>query len=414
MCVDSARIPRLSARVSSLSGTPWESVPLLDLLPSDAPPFAWLGFRQSMVGWGSAARWSGSGPRAIDEAAAWWDRVSVAASVDAPEGAPSLSLAFGSFGFAVDTPGLLEVPGVLVLDTPEGRWAITAAEGGAPDPLLALAEAPRARARTPEGLRTEVGRMTQAEWSASVEEMIGRLRAGEASKAVMARDMLVRADTPIDPRHLLARLDALYPATWRFAVDGLIGATPEMLGSAAGGRLRSRVLAGTAPAGTGRELLASAKNLREHALAVESVTSALAPLVDSLEAPDSPFVLDLPNVSHLASDVDAVLGGLPLLGAISALHPTAAVCGTPREEARALLAELERTERGRYSGPVGWIDAAGEGEFGIALRCGLLEDGGRALRVFAGGGIMPDSDPAEELAETRRKMAPLLDALGVD
>ena len=158
----------------------------------------------------------------------------------------------------------------------------------------------------------------------------------------------------------------------------------------------------------------SEKNLREHALAVESVASALRPIVQELQVPEAPFILDLPNVAHLASDVQARLGELSLLEAVAALHPTAAVCGTPRDLALELLEEHERTERGRYSGPVGWVDASGEGEFCIALRCGALEEGGRALRIFAGGGIMPDSDPGEELAETRRKMAPLLDALGVD
>ena len=124
-----------------------------------------------------------------------------------------------------------------------------------------------------------------------------------------------------------------------------------------------------------------------------------------------PFLLELPNVVHLATDVSARLTDTRLLDLVAALHPTAAVCGTPRDLAMRLIEELEDTERGRYSGPVGWVDASGDGEFAIALRCGLAS--GTRLRLYAGAGIMPDSDPDAELAETEAKMRPLLDALGV-
>lgn len=414
MQIDASANAQLRARITSLEGTRWESIPLLDLLPTDVPPLAWLGFRRSMVGWGASAIWTGAGECAIADAGRWWEALRRRARIDQPPSAPSRLTAFGSFGFSADAPSTLIVPEILVIDEDGSRWAVSTGIDRAPDPLELLDGVERGRPRPCRNVRTEIGRMTQAEWTESVAELVGRLVAGEASKAVMTRDMLLRADSAIDPRFLLVRLDELYPSTWRFAVDGLIGASPEMLASAAGGRLRSRVLAGTAPAGRGAELLKSSKNLREHEIAVESVTNALAPLVESLREPGAPFILDLPNVAHLATDVDATLGGLTLLEAVAALHPTAAVCGTPREAALALLGELERTERGRYSGPVGWVDAEGEGEFCIALRCGRLEDEGRALRVFAGAGIMPDSDPSDELVETRRKMRPLLDALGVD
>lgn len=453
----------LHARAVSLAGTQWAHTPLLRFLPEDpredAVALVWLGFRCQMVGWGRAAAWKGSGVHAIGEAGAWWDRLRAASSVsvdvhgphskdrdsgertsraplsgdslsgdslsgDSPSAEaashleralPSFPIAFGSFGFSARTESTLIVPSFLLIDTPEGRWAVSISSSSPmPDPLEVLASTTPTSPRPPRGLRTDVGRMTQREWRASVEALAARLRAGDASKAVMTRDMLVRADSAITAHYLLERLDSLYPQTWRFCVDSLIGASPEMLGSAADGVLHSRVLAGTSPAGRGAELLESEKNLREHTLAVESVASALRPIVDDLQVPETPFILDLPNVAHLASDVQARLGELSLLEAVAALHPTAAVCGTPRDLALELLEEHERTERGRYSGPVGWVDANGEGEFCIALRCGALEEEGRALRIFAGGGIMPDSDPGEELAETRRKMAPLLDALGVD
>ena len=198
--------------------------------------------------------------------------------------------------------------------------------------------------------------------------MAQRLREGAADKAVMARDMTVRCAHGFDERFLLERLSDLYPSTWRFCVDSLLGASPEMLIAASGGTATSRVLAGTCKPGEGEMLASSAKDLREHDLASKSVSSILTRLCTSVRT-HGPFLLSLPNVVHLA------------------------------------------TERGRYSGPVGWVDTAGDGEFAIALRCGLTS--GTRLRLFAGAGIMPDSDPDAELAETEAKMRPLLDALGV-
>jgi len=240
--------------------------------------------------------------------------------------------------------------------------------------------------------------------------MAQRLRDGAADKAVMARDMTVRCAHGFDERFLLERLSDLYPSTWRFCVDSLVGASPEMLIAASNGTASSRVLAGTCKPGEGEMLASSAKDLREHDLASESVSSILTQLCSSVTT-QGPFLLSLPNVVHLATDVHARLGQAHLLDLVAALHPTAAVCGTPRDAAMRLIEELEDTERGRYSGPVGWVDTAGNGEFAIALRCGLTS--GTRLRLFAGAGIMPDSDPDAELAETEAKMRPLLDALGV-
>lgn len=257
------------------------------------------------------------------------------------------------------------------------------------------------------------GRMTQSQWREQVGQVIEALQAGAAQKVVMSRDMRVRASGVISQVGLVSRLAHMYPTTWVFAVGGLVGATPEMLAARHKGQVFSRVLAGTLPPGRGEELFASMKDRTEHMFAVESVARALAPISDSLDVPDVPFVLDLPNVSHLATDVRAVLNGGNLLDVVAALHPTAAVCGTPTVHAYELIDKFEKTERGRYSGPVGWIDGAGEGEFGIALRCGQLSPDAREIRLFAGGGIMPDSVPEKELAETQAKMAPVLQALGV-
>ena len=326
--------------------------------------------------------------------------------------APSPVL-FASFAFRSPARSVAFVPALTLIDEAGARWAITAGIGQAPDPLAAvdaaLAEA-RPAPRVPESLTFGQGSMSRTQWRDSVRSMAARLREGAADKAVMARDMTIRCPHGFDERFLLERLTDLYPSTWRFCVDSLVGASPEMLIAAACGTASSRVLAGTCKPGEGQALASSAKDLREHELASESVSSILERLCLDVRT-QGPFLLALPNVVHLATDIHARLGAAHLLDLVAALHPTAAVCGTPRDAAMRLIEELEDTERGRYSGPVGWVDTAGDGEFAIALRCGLAS--GTRLRLFAGAGIMPDSDPDLELTETEAKMRPLLDALGV-
>ncbi|WP_399502291.1 isochorismate synthase [uncultured Actinomyces sp.] len=327
-------------------------------------------------------------------------------------GAPSPVL-FASFAFRSPARSVAFVPALTLIDEAGARWAITAGIGQAPDPLAAvdaaLAEA-RPAPSVPESLTFGQGSMSRTQWRDSVRSMAARLREGAADKAVMARDMTIRCSRGFDERFLLERLTDLYPSTWRFCVDSLVGASPEMLIAARGGTASSRVLAGTCKPGEGQMLASSPKDLREHELASESVSSIVTELCSHVRA-QGPFLLSLPNVVHLATDIHARLGAAHLLDLVAALHPTAAVCGTPRDAAMRLIEELEDTERGRYSGPVGWVDTAGDGEFAIALRCGLAS--GTRLRLFAGAGIMPDSDPNVELTETEAKMRPLLDALGV-
>jgi menaquinone-specific isochorismate synthase len=248
------------------------------------------------------------------------------------------------------------------------------------------------------------------------------IRAGQLSKVVLARDLQARAAALIDPRLLLARLAARYPDCYAFSCAGLVGATPELYIRRTGGRVASLVLAGTAPRGgsppeddaLGAGLLASAKNVEEHGYAVAAVRAALAPLCAELSVAPAPALLRLANVQHLATRVTGVLaapaGGLPSALALAAvLHPTPAVCGTPRAAALQMIRDLERMDRGRYAGPVGWVDAAGNGEWGIALRCAAV-DGPRA-RLFAGCGIVADSDPAAELAEAQAKFRPVQQAI---
>ena len=416
---------------------PGSTCSLTSLLPPSGGA-AWLGERRQMVGLGRALTLESAAPDAIAQVRRAWEATPVSSSAPTAgaarpgEATPASSLTaeahrpgeaatgdapspvlFASFAFRSPARSVAFVPALALIDEAGARWAITAGIGQAPDPLAAvdaaLAEA-RPAPRVPESLTFGQGSMSRTQWRDSVRSMAARLREGAADKAVMARDMTIRCSWGFDERFLLERLTELYPSTWRFCVDSLVGASPEMLIAARGGIVSSRVLAGTCKPGEGQALASSAKDLREHELASESVSSILERLCLDVRA-QGPFLLALPNVTHLATDVRARLGSAHLLDLAAALHPTAAVCGTPRDAAMHLIEELEDTERGRYSGPVGWVDTAGDGEFAIALRCGLAS--GTRLRLFAGAGIMPDSDPDLELTETEAKMRPLLDALGV-
>jgi menaquinone-specific isochorismate synthase len=282
---------------------------------------------------------------------------------------------------------------------------------------------PAARpAAVPAEVRWNDGSLSAPQWEQAVSAAVARIRAGELRKVVLARDLHAVASGPIDVRVLLARLAARYPGCYTFSCAGLAGATPELLIRRQGQQVRSLVLAGTAPRGgspaeddaLGAGLLASAKDVEEHGYAVADVRAALAPLCADLSVAGQPSLLRLANVQHLATPVAGRLAGPPgdqpsALALAAALHPTAAVCGTPTAAAMDLIRELEGMDRGRYAGPVGWVDAAGNGEWGIALRCAALA--GPRARLFAGCGIVADSDPGAELAEAQAKFRPVQQAI---
>jgi len=262
------------------------------------------------------------------------------------------------------------------------------------------------------------GALSGPEWESAVAEAVRRINGGALEKVVLARDLVATTAEPVDVRWALTRLADGYPMCWTFHVDGLFGATPELLVRRERGLVTSRVLAGTIRR-TGDDahdlalaatLARSSKDLEEHEFAVRSVAEALAPHCTSMNVPEAPFVLHLPNVMHLATDVTGVLADdASSLALAAALHPSAAVGGTPTPEAVALIGDIERLDRGRYAGPVGWIDADGDGEWGIALRS--AEYDGSRVRLFAGCGIVADSDPAAELAEAAAKFIPVRDSL---
>ena len=399
-----------------------DSAPLLGRLPAENP-LSWVRHGEGLVGWGEAARLEVTGPGALVEAAGWWADVTAGLAVDDELGvAGSGPVLFASIAFdpAAGT-SVFVVPEVTLGRRDGVGWVTTIGDVDARDVLSARPDGPDDG--PPPRLRYADGALDPATWCAAVAAAVERITAGDLAKVVLARDLLVSADAPLDPHRLLRKLADRFPDCWTFSVDGLLGATPELLLRRRGRQLSARVLAGTAPRGAGADddrlaaaLIGSAKDRAEHALAVDSLVQALQPYCTELHAPDEPGLLTLANVRHLASDVtgtqrrSGTRGRAGLLELVGAVHPTAAVCGTPTEHAAELITELEGMDRGRYAGPVGWVDARGNGEFGLALRCAELV-GDDSARLFAGCGIVAGSDPAAELAETQSKFAAFQAAL---
>ncbi|MEU6713510.1 isochorismate synthase [Nonomuraea sp. NPDC046802] len=376
---------------------------LLASLPRTAP-YAWVRNGEGLVGWGQAARVAvPPGPGRFAWAREWLATVLGDAHADDAVGTPGAGpVAFGSFTFDEDAAGSVLVVPKAVLARRDGRaWLTTIGEA----PLESFSPV-----RDPGRISYGDGSLSAPEWEHVVARAARRIREGELEKVVLARDLVATAERPIDVRLLLARLARRYPECYTFSVAGLVGATPELLIRRTGQEIESLVLAGTTPRGTGpaddiargAALLASTKDRYEHECAIASVRQTLAPLCSSLETPDEPELLALPNVQHLASHVTGRLAdGASVLDVVAAMHPTAAVGGTPTPTAIKVIRELEGMDRAGYAGPVGWIDAGGDGEWGIALRSGLVQ--GRRARLFAGCGIMGDSDPAAELTEAQAK-----------
>jgi len=391
---------------------------LLDLLP-ETGALAWVQDGDGLVGWGEVARVELTGPGRFAEAQAWWDELVGRAVVTDEVDRPGTGLvAFGSFAF--DPAGgtsVLVVPEVVVGHRGDDWWLTTVGRTSAVAPALPA----RTPVRAPSSVVFSEGVVSGVDWMAAVQEVVGRITAGVVDKVVLARGLTARADEPVDLRWPLRRLERDYPGCWTFAVDGLLGATPEMLLRLEGGVATSRVLAGTLrrtgdaneDSRRGDELARSIKDVEEHGYGVRSVVDALALHCTDVEVPSAPFVLELRNVMHLATDVRAVVGdGASSLQVVASLHPSAAVCGSPTEVALELIREVEGLDRGRYAGPVGWTDASGDGEWGIALRCAEVDAADpRRLRLFAGCGIVAGSQPLHELAESNAKLVPMRDAL---
>ncbi|MDP4014747.1 MAG: isochorismate synthase [Candidatus Nanopelagicales bacterium] len=393
---------------------------LLNAFPS-CPTVAWVRRGQGLVGWGIAARATFVGPERFSRAQRWFsDWLDECEVDDQASLTGSGPLAFASFTFDDESPGsVVVIPRVLlgVRDGVAWRTEVTPAQDEVRSDDQGDAPVPRSRCEQPRW-RDETA--ATANWSSSVGEALKRISAGEVDKIVLARAVQAEFDEPLDLRPVLTRLAATQPECWTFHVEDLIGATPELLIRRFGEQVTSRVLAGTVP-GSGsadederhaRRLRASPKNLAEHEYAVRSVAHALSVHCTDLDVPTDPAVLRLPNVQHLATDVSGRLAdGSTALALAAQLHPTAAVCGTPTERAMALIAELEDIRRGRYSGPVGWFDGNGDGEIALALRCAQFSSDRRSARLFAGCGLVADSQPGAELAESEAKLDAMRQAL---
>ncbi|WP_432947828.1 isochorismate synthase [Kribbella sp. CA-253562] len=264
------------------------------------------------------------------------------------------------------------------------------------------------------GFRTGTG--SKAAFVEAVEAAVLRLRRGDAEKVVLTRSVHLETG-PVEPMSLLGRLDSMYPETCRYAISvagaTLVGATPELLCSVRGHSVRTMALAGSVPTNVGASAaLSDPKLLREHAIVAEYIEKTLGPRSETIHVNPEPRVVSLRNIRHLRTDIRAELGApASVLEVAQWLHPTPAIGGYPVDRARSLIKELEHHDRGWYTGPFGWIDAAGDGDCWVALRCALLTDTGAEL--FAGAGIVRDSDALLEFAETDWKLTAMRDALAL-
>ena len=358
-------------------------------------------------------------------------RVLAAVEVDDRVGVPGTGpVAFGALPFVPGGAARLVVPRVIVGRAEAGtRWITVVADDAAPsathdplpDPDAPTADdlvGPRATWRQPQ--RYAVESTHAPEWWCDLVGQATKAMAGGAfDKVVLARQVDVTADQPLDRHAVLDRLRTAYPGCHIVGVDGFVAASPELLVSVAGDIVRSHPMAGTAPRGgdpttdqrLAASLLASRVYRHEHQVTIDAVHDTLLGWCSYVDYEAEPSVVAVANLQHLATLVEGRLShpAPSVLELVAALHPTPAVAGRPRDAAVAWIAEHEGIDRGRYAGTAGWVDAAGNGAWAVSVRCAELD--GATARVFAGNGIVADSEPQSELAETRIKFQALLSAL---
>jgi len=394
------------------------------------------------VGFGTAYAISASGEDRFTQTAAIWDDLLRSAVIADPggQGGPML---FGGFAFDPTREstalwqsfpaGRMALPELMFTFTSGETWLTTnliVRPGRDPDPDLRrvqnvldlLLSADMGPVRLPKVRVAEELRQA-GDWQNDVAHAAAAVGRNELEKVVLARAIRLRADGPFDEAAALERLIADFPGCKVFAIGRgdrcFLGATPERLVAVQGDRVQTMVLAGSARRGQnasdddqqGHELLASSKNRHEHAVVLNTVLESLRGAVDRLEYADTPGLLKLGNVQHLCTPITGHLSaGGSLMALVQRLHPTPAVGGRPRETALALIRVVEDLDRGWYAGPVGCLDYRGEGEFAVALRSALVANDEAIL--FAGCGIMADSDPLREYEESGLKFRPMLSALG--
>ena len=396
---------------------------LLAVLPEAG--ISWVRRGEGMIAWGEVARVSTTGKTRVDDAWRWFRHVARNAVVRDEVGVRGSGLvAFGSFSFSADSRsgGALIIPRYVVGLRDGVAWLTAISD--TPDISAPSFDVAFGDSKPPRPLGSvTVDHGARRRWQDAVTAAVQKIESAEVDKVVLARAVDAHSNADIDVRSVLTPLAEQYPSCWTFHVDGMLGATPELLARVDRGLVTSRVLAGTIRP-TGNEtadlahaaaLAKSSKDREEHEYAVDSVTSVLREHCSSINVPEAPSVIHLPNVMHLASDVTGVLADTTSsLELVDAVHPSAAVCGTPTERALAIIDELESLDRSRYAGPVGWTDGSGDGEWCLALRAAELDRRDpKHLRLFAGCGIVAASDPADEWAESEAKLEPLRMALGL-
>jgi menaquinone-specific isochorismate synthase len=361
----------------------------------DGRGFAWLHHGTRFVASGVAARVT---PDDVD-------RVLGAIAVDDPVMLPGTGpLAVGALPFDPDAQGMLVVP-ARVDGELDGRAWVTEIGADAVEP----------EARGPRPTRFEVvAPRTRSQWHESVERALDAIERGELEKVVLAREVLIDADAPFDARDVVRRLVAQQPGSFVYAIEGFVGASPELLVRRTGAVVESRPVAGTTLADSDESLLAlaaSVKDTREHRFVVDGIEAILGAACEQLSVGVTPEVAVFGPVAHLATPIRGRLRAPrpTALQLARSLHPTPAVGGTPVHAALDAIRALEGFDRGRYAGPVGWVDGRGDGEWAIALRGAELA--GSHARLVAGAGIVAGSDPEAEWAETQAKLEPMLRAL---
>ena len=395
--------------------------PALDLIATESELSAsWIRGGDGLIGFGEWKSTSVKGKNRFVDARKWWhEQLATLKIQNTVHGSGTGPILFTSFAFDPAEESKLVIPELVIGKRGDKSWITWI--GDKNQPTISILE----NSKSIGEVVFEAGALSDAEWKNQVASAVTKIKNGDLEKVVLARDLIGKSAEVISKRNLISSLSKNYPSTWVFLVANLIGATPELLVRLNKSLVTSRILAGTIrksgdeakDLGLAASLAKSSKDLEEHEYAVRSVAEALEPFCSSTNVPESPFVLHLANVMHLATDVTGVLNDattpIDIFALISSLHPSAAVCGTPTQVASAVINELEEMNRGRYAGPVGWIDARGDGEIGIALRTGELSEDEKTIRIFSGCGIVAGSNPEDELAESQAKLSPMRTALEI-
>jgi menaquinone-specific isochorismate synthase len=384
-----------------------------DLLGSNSSAFIYE--KQGLIGWGEELRLETTGPnRVIEIDSLWRELVAGAEITNEVNLSGSGLISFGSIAFSdkSKTTSVLVIPKVVVGKQGETLWLTTINIDDADALKLINLES------TYTSVSFEPGQISPDQYKLNVDRALEVIDSGVIEKVVLARDLSASVSKDFNINPALRKLERKFDSCYIYSVDGMFGASPELLVKVSHSEFSARVLAGTAGRGTdpgvdqaiGSALNESPKNRAEHKFAIDSLVESLSEFTKEITVDSEPFSIALPNLWHLASDVKAMLSSdSTSLQVVNALHPSAAVAGTPRDKALEVIEEIENVDRGRYAGPVGWLGADGDGVWAIALRGAQLSNG--KLTAFAGCGIVAGSDAQAELDEAILKFKPIVDSL---